>query len=80
MTARSAVLEDHCRRSNGGLFYDNADEFAESLELLVRSGPLRDALSRNGRAYVAEGYLWPAVLARYEELIAAVRSPGPRAR
>jgi glycosyltransferase involved in cell wall biosynthesis len=80
VNARSAVLQDHARRSNAGLYYENADEFAESLELLVRSGPLRDALSRNGRAYVAEGYLWPAVLARYEELIAAVRSPGPRSR
>ena len=36
VTTRSAVLEDHCRRSNGGLFYRNGEEFAEALDLLVR--------------------------------------------
>jgi glycosyltransferase involved in cell wall biosynthesis len=77
VNARSAVLQDHARRSNAGLYYANADEFAESLDLLVRSGAVRDALSRNGQAYVAEAYLWPAVLARYEELIAAVRPRDP---
>lgn len=73
VNARSAVLEDHARRSNAGLFYANASEFAEALDLLVRSLTLRSAMSENGRAYVAEHYLWPAVTARYESLIEAVR-------
>jgi glycosyltransferase involved in cell wall biosynthesis len=74
VTARSPVLEDHCRRSNGGLFYGDADEFAEALDLLVRSEPVRDALAANARTYARERYAWPAVLARYEALIAAVQS------
>ena len=76
VNARSAVLLDHARRSNAGLFYASAPEFAEALDLLVRSETLRAGLSKNGRAYVAEHYLWPAVIARYESLIAAVR-PSP---
>lgn len=74
VTARSPVLEDHCRRSNGGLFYRGADEFAEALDLLVR-GRLREVLAQNGRAYVREHYAWPAVLARYRGLIEAVAGP-----
>lgn len=71
VSARSPVLEDHCRRSNAGLFYRDAFEFAESLDLLVR-GRLREALAANGRAYVREHYSWPAVLGRYRDLIEAV--------
>ena len=70
-SARSAVLEDHCRRSNAGLFYRDQDEFAESLDLLVR-GRLREVLAENGREYVREYYAWPAVLARFRELIEVV--------
>lgn len=75
VSARSAVLEDHCRRSNGGLFYANAPEFAESLDLLVRGDRLRDALADNGRAYVREHYAWPAVIGRYRQLIEVVARP-----
>jgi glycosyltransferase involved in cell wall biosynthesis len=74
-TARSAVLKDHCLRSNAGLFYENGDEFVEALDLLAERGDLRAALSARGRAYVRESYAWPAVLDRYRRLIEAVRDP-----
>ncbi len=77
-TARSAVLEDHCRRSNAGLWYGDADEFVEGLDLLVREDRLRTALGENGRAYVREHYRWDAVLLRYRSLIEAVRSTESR--
>ena len=76
VTARSAVLEDHCRRSNAGLFYRDPDEFAEALDLLVR-GRLREVLAENGRTYVREHYAWPAVLAKYRGLIRAMAGPPP---
>jgi glycosyltransferase involved in cell wall biosynthesis len=70
--ARSAVLEDHCRRSNAGLWYADAAEFAEALDLLATQEDLRTTLGAHGRAYVAAHYGWSAVMARYESLIAAV--------
>ena len=72
VTARSAVLKDHCLRSNGGLWYADADEFAEALDLLVSEAPVRQALGGSGRQYVREHYRWEAVLARYQELLDAV--------
>jgi glycosyltransferase involved in cell wall biosynthesis len=72
------VLEDHCRRSNAGLWYGDADEFVEGLDLLVREDRLRTALGENGRAYVREHYRWDAVLLRYRSLIEAVRSTESR--
>jgi glycosyltransferase involved in cell wall biosynthesis len=74
--ARSAVLEDHCRRSNAGLWYADAAEFAEALDLLATEDGLRAALGAHGRAYVAANYSWPTVIAKYASLIDAV---APRA-
>jgi glycosyltransferase involved in cell wall biosynthesis len=71
-TARSAVLKDHCLRSNAGLFYADADEFVEALDLLVREPRLRTALGANGRAYVRAEYAWQAVLERYRSVIEQV--------
>ena len=72
--ARSAVLEDHCRRSNAGLWYADGAEFAEALDLLATQDSLRAALGAHGRAYVAANYGWGTVMTRYESLIAAVAS------
>jgi len=71
-SARSPVLLDHCRRSNGGLYYQDGDEFVEALDLLVRDPRLRAALGEAGRNYVRENYRWEAVLGRYRRLIEAV--------
>jgi glycosyltransferase involved in cell wall biosynthesis len=70
--ARSAVLLDHSRRSNGGLFYEDADECAAVLDLLQRDAALHQALGQAGRRYVGENYRWPAVMERYRKLIHVV--------
>ncbi len=75
--ARSAVLEDHCRRSNAGLWYADAAEFGEALDLLATEDRVRAALGAHGRAYVAAHYGWETVIAKYVSLIEAV---APRVR
>ena len=70
--ARSAVLLDHSRSSNGGLFYEDADECAAVLERLQSDAALHRALGEAGRRYVGENYRWPAVMERYRRLIDAV--------
>jgi glycosyltransferase involved in cell wall biosynthesis len=72
VNARSPVLEEHCLRSGGGLFYQDGEEFAEALHRLWSDPGLRTALGQAGRRYVLESYRWEKVLARYRELIAAV--------
>jgi glycosyltransferase involved in cell wall biosynthesis len=69
VNGHSEVLKDHCLRSNAGLFYDDADEFGEALNLLLRDQPLREALGENGRAYVRESYRWDVVLDRWRSLL-----------
>jgi glycosyltransferase involved in cell wall biosynthesis len=72
--ARSAVLVEHCVRSNGGLYYADRDEFVECLTLLVRDARLRAAMGRNGREYIKQNYRWDVVLGKYERIFAKVRN------
>jgi glycosyltransferase involved in cell wall biosynthesis len=72
--ARSAVLVEHCTRSNGGLYYADRDEFVECLKLLVGDSALRAALGRNGREYVRRNYRWDVVLSKFERIFARVRT------
>jgi glycosyltransferase involved in cell wall biosynthesis len=76
VNARSPVLADHCVRSNGGLFYQDEDEFVEALQLLMKDEALRRALGTSGRRYVSEQYAWSAVMGRYRRLIEAVAGAG----
>lgn len=72
--ARSAVLVEHCTRSNGGLYYADRDEFVECLKLMLSDERLRQALGRNGRDYVRRNYRWDVVLGKYERIFAKIRS------
>jgi glycosyltransferase involved in cell wall biosynthesis len=72
--ARSAVLVEHCTRSNGGLYYADRDEFVECLKLLVSDERLRAAMGRNGREYIRRNYRWDVVLGKYERTFAKVRN------
>lgn len=72
--ARSEVLVDHCQRSNAGLYYADRDEFVEALKLLLADPGLRAAMGRNGREYVRRNYRWDVIIAKYERLLAKVRS------
>jgi glycosyltransferase involved in cell wall biosynthesis len=74
VNARSPVLKDHCLRSNAGLYYEDAETFAEALDLLATDRALHGALAANGQVYVAREYRWDTVLARYLEVIDRVAS------
>jgi glycosyltransferase involved in cell wall biosynthesis len=77
VNARSAVLVEHCVRSNGGLWYADRNEFIECLNLLMADARLRAALGRNGRDYVRKNYRWEVVLGKYERIFAKIRNAKP---
>jgi glycosyltransferase involved in cell wall biosynthesis len=74
VNARSAVLVEHCVRSNAGLWYADRNEFIECLNLLLGDARLRSALGRNGREYVRQHYRWDVVLGKYERIFAKVKN------
>jgi glycosyltransferase involved in cell wall biosynthesis len=70
---RSEVLVEHCRQSHAGLYYEDRWEFAEAMKLLMHDGALREALGRNGKAYVNRNYKWTTILSKYERMFARLR-------
>ena len=65
---RCDVLRGQCVRSNGGLYYENFEEFAEALYTLEAAGPLGAPLGRNGREYFRRHYAWPVIERKYLDM------------
>jgi glycosyltransferase involved in cell wall biosynthesis len=73
--ARPVLANGHCDvlrgqtvRSNGGLYYENFEEFAEALFALEGAGPLGAMLGRNGREFFRRHYAWPVIERKYLEM------------
>jgi len=75
--ARSAVLVGQSRRSGGGLWYEDRDEYVEMARLLAAAPALARALGQQGRAWVSEHYSRVAASAAWCSAVRAVMSPPP---
>lgn len=63
------VLKGQCIKSNGGLYYENYDEFRECLNMLLYDQKLRDNMGENGRKYVDNNYDWNIIENKYIRLL-----------
>jgi glycosyltransferase involved in cell wall biosynthesis len=61
------VLRVHCEQSNGGLWYDNEDEWIAALTSIDE--PTKRQLGRQGQDYVRERYSWERVERAYLDLL-----------
>ena len=68
---RCAVTVEHCRRSDGGLWFRNFPEWETEVDLLLGDPDLRSAMGARGRAYVEREFSWPAVVGRFRSAIEA---------
>ncbi len=69
VNGKTAVLHEHCVRSNGGLWWENGAEFAATLNYLMANPTSAAQMAANGRQYVLENYQWETITAKYVELI-----------
>ena len=74
---RCDVLRGQCVRSNGGLYYDNFQEFIETLRAIDFSPSLAAALGRNGRDYFARHYSWPIIERKYLDMLDRLSKEAP---
>jgi glycosyltransferase involved in cell wall biosynthesis len=65
---RCDVLVGQSLRSNAGLYYANAPEFAAAADRLQTDASVADAMGRSGRAYYAANYAWPVIEAKYLDM------------
>jgi glycosyltransferase involved in cell wall biosynthesis len=77
VNGRCDVLKGQVLRSNGGLYYESYEEFAETLYALEAGGPLNAVLGRNGREYFRRHYAWPVVERKYLEMFDRLAREGP---
>lgn len=63
------VLKDHCKLSNGGLYYSDYAEFEACLDLMFSNSELCARMGDNGRCYVGESYGWNVVESKYLRLL-----------
>ncbi len=66
---RCEVTKAHCKKSNGGFYYYNYDEFEEELSLIVNDKTLNTAMGKLGKKYVDMYYQWDIIIVKLNELI-----------
>ena len=59
------VLREQCRRSNGGLWYKDFDEFEACLELMLGNKGMLQQMGMRGKDYVEKSYNWGEIQRRY---------------
>ena len=74
---RCDVLAGQCLRSNAGLFYESGDEFAATLDTLLDTPGLSDAMGAAGRRYFAAHYAWPIIERKYLDMFTRLSAEPP---
>jgi glycosyltransferase involved in cell wall biosynthesis len=70
-----AVLRGQCKRSNGGLWYCDYEDFRETASMLLSNAPLADTLGFQGYGFVQEHCTWPGIEYQYRKILSAIASP-----
>ncbi|MGE0026119.1 MAG: glycosyltransferase family 4 protein [Thermoleophilia bacterium] len=65
VNAASPVLREHCRASDGGLWFAGEGEFCEALDLMLDDEALLAAMAAGGAEYARTAYSWPVVTERF---------------
>lgn len=69
---RCAVTVEHCRNSNGGLYFVDYEEFAATLDYLFDHPAEAARMGAGGRRYVLDHYRWDTIIPRFQDLFARV--------
>jgi glycosyltransferase involved in cell wall biosynthesis len=67
VNGRCDVLRNHCRISNGGVWYENFQEWNASISFI--SDESKAILGRQGKRYVEQNYSWERVENQYKALL-----------
>ncbi len=69
VNGKCAVLKGQCRRSNGGLWYENYEEFEACMNFLLNNEELAVKMALCGKKYTDENYHWDIIKKKYIRLI-----------
>jgi len=69
VNATCAVLKGQSSRSNGGLWYENYEEFEAMLTMMLDNPELRKQMAEYGKQYINENYTWPLIEEKYQKIL-----------
>src|SRR2546428_8697791 len=72
----SKVLEEHLRRCDGGILFEDARSLSEAIKLLQSNSKLSEKMGERGRSYVAKKYSWQRVVDSYVRSVEQVGAAG----
>jgi glycosyltransferase involved in cell wall biosynthesis len=64
-----AVTRTHCQRANGGLYFQNYDEFEATVTYLLTHPETAVKMGQNGRQYVLDNFHWDIIIHKYQTLL-----------
>ncbi|MEJ2086604.1 MAG: glycosyltransferase family 4 protein [Acidobacteriota bacterium] len=76
VNGRCKVLKGQVVRANGGLYYENREEFVETLTFLEKHPEISERLGSQGLEYVEQNYRWPVVMQKIEDFLQRMASLG----
>jgi glycosyltransferase involved in cell wall biosynthesis len=68
VNGRCGPTVEHCRRSGGGLWFDQYGDFEVAVDRVLANPALRKGLAQAGEEYVRSTFGWDVVTDRYAEL------------
>jgi glycosyltransferase involved in cell wall biosynthesis len=68
VNGRCGPTVEHCRRSGGGLWFDQYADFEVAVDRLLADAELRDRMGAGGEHYARSEFSWPVITQRYEQL------------
>jgi glycosyltransferase involved in cell wall biosynthesis len=74
VNGRCEATVEHCRRSGGGLWFDDEVEFEVMADRLLSDASLRHHLASRGEVYARRQFSWSAVVDRYAALADHIRA------
>jgi len=72
VNSKSPVLLEHCKNSQGGIYFENYEEFAECLDLLLENNSISNKLAENGEKYVKDNYNWSVTTEKYKSFFTKI--------
>jgi glycosyltransferase involved in cell wall biosynthesis len=76
VNGRCEATVEHCRRSGGGLWFDDQVEFEVTVDRLLADAALRSHLAGPGGSYARRQFSWAAVIGRYAALVDHIIASG----
>lgn len=72
VNGKCAVLREQCRRSNGGLWYENYEEFENCLKLILENKSIAHRMGENGKKYTIANYAPETIKKKYVSIVERV--------